>query len=134
MHARLVSGCVLTACLVAGGCGTSDSGVHHLAGKVTFNGQPIPKGRIVFLPDATKGTSVAGGYADINDGVYDTRTKGTPAPAGALTVKIEGFDGKTTASNPVGSPLFLGYEVKVEVPSGTATKDFDVPATAARTL
>ncbi len=124
---------LLLACLVAG-CGSSDSGVHHLSGKVTFNGQPVPKGRILFLPNATLGGSGQGCFAEINDGVYDTRASGAPTPEGATTVRIEGFDGKTSASNSVGKPLFLGYEVKLESLRAGVTQDFDVPAAAAKTL
>jgi hypothetical protein len=127
-------GGLLVGCLLVVGCGTSDSQLHHLSGKVTFNGQPLPKGRIVFLPDTTKGNSGPGGFAEINDGAYDTRTNGAPGPGGALIVQIEGFDGKTTAANRVGKPLFLGYGVKVDVPRANATQDFDVPIAAAKTL
>src|SRR5207245_327431 len=84
-------------------------------GKVTFNGKPLPAGRIFFLPNAAKGNSGRGGFADIKDGAYDTRHKGGPTPGGALIVRIDGFDGKTTPDNPVGQAQFLGYEVQVEV-------------------
>src|SRR4051812_35596899 len=96
----------LTACLVAAGCGTSSSGPHHLSGKVTFDGKAVPAGRIFFLPDAAKKNSGQGGFAEIKDGAFDTRTKGAPTPGGALVVRIDGFDGKTSATNFVGQPLF----------------------------
>lgn len=133
MRLKRVLGGLLFAFLVVG-CGSSDSGVHHLSGKVTFNGQPVPKGRITFLPDASKGGTGQGCFAEINEGVYDTRASGAPTPEGATTVRIEGFDGKTSASNAVGKPIFLGYEVKLESLRAGTTQDFDVPATAAKTL
>ena len=134
MRAKLISGSVLTACLLAVGCGTSGSGTAHLSGKVTFNGQPLPAGRMVFLPDTAKGNSGPGGFAEIKDGVYDTRTNGAPTAGGALIVRIDGFDGKTAPGNLVGQPLFLNHEVHVEVPRTNAAQDFDVPASAAKNL
>src|SRR5262245_45535519 len=134
MRAKLISGSVLTACLLAVGCGTSGSGTAHLSGKVTFNGQPLPMGRMVFLPDTAKGNSGQGGFAEIKNGTYDTRNNGAPAVGGALIVRIDGFDGKTTPGNLVGQPLFLNHEVRLEVSRADAVRDFDVPATAAKTL
>src|SRR5262245_43058825 len=101
---RVVCGVGLLVGLVAG-CGSSEAS-GHLSGKVTFNGQPVPKGRIVFLPDGSKGGSGQGTVAEISNGSYDTRPGGTPLPTGALVVRIEGFDGKS-GSNPSGKPLFL---------------------------
>jgi len=127
-------GLLLAAGLFASGCGTSTSGTYHLSGKVTFNGKAVPAGRIFFLPNTAKGNSGQGGFAEIKDGVFDTRKKGAATPGGALIVRIDGFDGQTTATNFVGQPLFLTYEVEVEVPQANATKDFDVPASAAKNL
>src|SRR5439155_11684553 len=99
-------------------------------GKVTFKGQPLAAGKIFFLPNSAKGNSGPAGYADIKDGTYDTRQNGKPTPGGALLVRIDGFDGKSAAGNPVGQAVFLGYEVEVDVPRENASKDFDVPASA----
>src|SRR5262245_49265328 len=134
MRAKLISGSVLTACLLAVGCGTSGSGTAHLSGKVTFNGQPLPAGRVVFLPDTAKGNSGPGGFAEIRDGAYDTRKNGAPPPGGALIVRIEGFDGKTTPGTLLGQPLFLNYETRVEAPRADGTQDFAVPVSAAKSL
>jgi hypothetical protein len=125
---------VLAVCLLAAGCGASASGPYHLSGKVTFKGRPLPRGRIFFLPDSARGNSGQGGFAEIKDGAYDTRDRGGATPGGALVVRIDGFDGNTTAGNLVGEPLFLTYEVAVEVPRADGTRDFDVAASAARTL
>lgn len=134
MRAKSASGIFLAACLLPMGCSGSGSGPYHLSGKVTFNGQPLPRGRIFFLPDTTKGNSGQGGFAEIKDGVYDTRNNGSATPGGPLIVRVDGFDGNTTSSNLVGQPLFLSYEVRVEVPRESATQDFDVPASAAKNL
>jgi hypothetical protein len=134
MNASRLVGLLLLVGLFAIGCGKSGSGTYHLSGKVTFDGKPVPAGRIFFLPDSEKGNSGQGGFAEIKDGVFDTRNKGRQTPGGALIVRIDGFDGKGTAADPVGQPLFLTFELKVDLPKAQATKDFEVPASAANTL
>src|SRR5262245_4608631 len=134
MRSKLVWGCSVVACVLALGCAKSDHEAYHLSGKVTFNGQPLPRGKIFFLPAKTTRNSGQGGFAEIKDGVYDTRNNGSATPGGPLIVRVDGFDGNTTPSNLVGQPLFLNYEVRVEVPRDSATKDFDVPAAAAKNL
>src|SRR5262245_37199905 len=132
VRSKSVAGCSLVACVLALGCAKSVPDACHLSGKVTFNGQPLPRGRIFFLPDTTKGNSGPGGFAEIKDGNYDTRNKGSATPGGPLIVRVDGFDGNMTSSNLVGQPLFLSYEVRVEVPRDSATRDFNVPAAAAQ--
>src|SRR5262245_5734038 len=134
VRSKPVSGCSLVGCILALGCAQSGHEAYHLSGKVTFNSQPLPRGKIFFLPDTTKGNSGQGGFAEIKDGVYDTRNKGSATAGGPLIVRVDGFDGNTTSSNLVGNPLFLSYEVRVEVPRDSATRDFDVPAAAAKNL
>jgi hypothetical protein len=120
--------------LLALGCSTSDSGPYHLAGKVSFNGQPLLAGRVVFLPDTRKGNSGQGGFAEVKDGVYNTRKNGSPTPGGALIVRIDGFDGKTAPGTLVGQPLFLNYETRIDASRADSTQDFEVPASAAKRL
>ena len=60
--------------------------------------------------------------------------KGSLMSGGALIVRINGYDGKSTSTNPAGQALFLNYEVEVDLPRAYATKDFDVPAAAAKDL
>jgi hypothetical protein len=124
----------LTACLLVPGCGTAPAGSYHLSGKATFNGKAVPAGRIFFLPDTSRGNSGRGGYAEIKEGIFDTAKKGAATPGGALIVRIDGFDGQAGPANYVGQPLFLTYEMKLEVPRANSTKDFDVPASAGRNL
>src|SRR5262245_33323149 len=134
VRSNLVSGWSVVACVLALSCAKSGHEPYHLSGKVTFNGQPLPRGKIFFLPDTAKGNAGPGGFAEIKDGAYDTRNKGSATAGGPLIVRVDGFDGNTTSSNLVGQPLFLSYEVRVEVPRVSATKDFDVPAAAAKNL
>ena len=125
-------GCVLT------GCGSSNG--YDLSGKVTFNGAPIPAGKIYFSPDGSKGNTGATGYATITNGEYDTASPdGKSTVGGAMTVRIEGWDPAVTSAADPGDPLgeksfqalFPTYETTAELEQATATKDFEVPAEAA---
>lgn len=121
----------------AAGCSKdANEGRIHVMGTVTFDGQPVPRGRIFFnpLPGNAAGQQ---GYAEIASGQYDTnmgRSKG-PSP-GPVEVKVEGL-GEPTADYPNGRPLFLNFVLgeSVVVPeSGTLTQDVHVPGTARMVL
>jgi hypothetical protein len=127
---------VAFSCLLLG-CGGETT--YHLSGKVTFKGQPIPSGKIYFIPDTTKGNKGPTGYADIKDGNYDTAAKGgSGCVGGAMIIKIEGIDpaGKPDkvdkSEETTGKPLFPPYQTTVEIPKQKGTKDFDVPADAGK--
>ena len=118
------------------GCG--GDGAQRVSGKVTFNGAPVPKGKIYFIPDGSTGATGATGYADITDGNYDTSaTGGRGAVKGAVTVAIEGWDPSVTAKPEKGDTsgetrvqmLFVRYESALDV-TGSTSKDFEVPAEA----
>ena len=120
-------------CLFAFGCGGEK--IYRVTGKVTFQGKPVPAGKIYFIPDGSKGGTGPTGYADIKDGQYDTGAAGgRNAPAGAVTIAIEGTD----PSAPVDKKsedvtvklLFPRYELKADMPSDKSTKDVEVPADA----
>lgn len=119
---------VMTAAML--GCGASDG--YRVSGKATFEGKPIPIGRIYFTPDASKQNTGAAGYATIKDGTYDTSAEGGMGVLGGpMIVKIEGSDGvRTDDEHPFGNQLFYAHEVPVDLPKSSTTKDFDVPSTA----
>jgi hypothetical protein len=113
------------------GCSSQDKGF-AVAGKVTFAGQPVPVGRIYFDPDPKTNPDSPQGFADIKDGHYDTAQSGRGTPGGAFTVRIEGFDGRSTPAFVFGQPLFNTYQERVELPAANTQKDFHVPASAAQ--
>lgn len=128
---------VTFACLLAFGCGSG--GTYRVSGKVTFKGQPIPSGKIYFIPDGSKGNSGATGYADIKNGEYDTRSGGAGSIGGPMTIAIEAIDpdakpDKVDKSDKSGETrvksLFPRYEVTADMPKSPSTKDLDVPAEA----
>jgi len=125
---------VLCCCLVAG-CGGEKT--YRVSGKVTFKGKPLPAGRIIFLPDGSKGNKGSEGYADIKDGAYDTANPGGKgAVAGPMTVRIEAWDPAKKVDKPEKSALgsvpslFPPYQTTADLPNADSTKDFDVPAEA----
>jgi hypothetical protein len=122
----------LASCCVALGCGGSPN--YQVEGKATFAGQPIPAGTITFTPDAAKGNTGPVGYAIITNGQFSTSSGGGKGTAGGPTiVKIEGSDGvKIDDERPKGKALFPYYEMPVDLPKSNSTKDFDVPAAAAK--
>jgi hypothetical protein len=116
------------ACVMLG-CGPKASTRFDVSGNVSFQGKPVPRGKILFLPDGAKGNSGAAGAAAIKDGVYNTRQNNKGICGGPHIVVIIGFDGKPgpTPENIAGKPLFPEYRVNVDMPRETTNKDFVVP-------
>jgi hypothetical protein len=117
------------------GCGSGSTG-NRLSGKVTFKGQPVPAGRVQILPDSAKGNSGAPGYANSQNGQYDTSAPGGQGVvAGAVIISVEGIDPKPppgAAPDVTTTMLFSGYEVPAELPEGDSVKDIDVPESASQ--
>lgn len=120
INARLL----LTVCLtvvVLGCSGQQGPPRYTISGKVTYDGQPVQEGKIVFTP-----SSGPGSVADIVSGRYSTRAdKG--AVTGSQQVTICGTDG-TQATATHDNTLFENYTTTIDVPEGDATFDFDIPA------
>lgn len=127
---------LLAVCLLAG-CG-ADSG-YPVTGTVTFNGKPVPAGKVYLIPDESKGNSGAPGYAKIENGAFDTSAPGGRSPIlGPMVVGIEGFDpaAKTTTPGDTSGEvtvkaLFPYYETTTVLSEETAEVTFDIPASAA---
>jgi hypothetical protein len=124
-------------CLLPLGCGGVK--VYRVSGKVTFDGKPVPAGKIYFIPDSSKGNTGPTGYANIKDGEYDTGASGgSGAPAGPVIIAVEGLDpsaapDKKDKSEDVSAKvLFQRYELAFDMPKEKTTKDIEVPADAAK--
>lgn len=125
---------LMAACGLFAGCNSgSESGRQTVSGQVTFKGNPVPAGTISFEPDAAKKNSGPQGYAKIQNGRYSTSESGKGTPSGPLIVRIEGFDGKTNANQPMGQMIF-SYQTAIDLPQGTTSKDFQVPDAAAKNV
>jgi hypothetical protein len=125
------SGVALFVCILAlCGCGGPQRG--EVSGNVTFAGKPLPAGRIYFTPDFTKGNDGPQGFADIRDGMFDTRVGGKGSSGGPMIVVIRGYDGIAgDTPGSLGKRLFMDFQIPVELPKEDCTRDFEVPASAA---
>jgi len=121
---------VVSALLLAAGCGPAGPRRHDVSGEVTFRGRPVPVGVIRFLPDTQQGNAGPAGFAAIENGRYDTAASGRGTVGGPHEVVISGFDGKADPAAELmqGAPLFPDYRESVELPEAPATLDFQVPA------
>lgn len=97
---------------------------YELTGQVTYKGQPVPGGRILFEPDSDLGNSGSGSIAEIVNGQYRTRdNKGTVG--GPHVVTIFGTNGKT-ATETYDNSLFSPFKKNVDLPREDASLDFEV--------
>jgi hypothetical protein len=114
------------------GCGQSGPQRYRLQGKITYGGQPVPAGTIVFEPDATKSNDGPQGIAPIEKGVFDTAFKGGRGTVGGPhRVTIMGCDGTNISEvSPQGKNLFEPYFTTADFPRTASSVDFDVPSSA----
>lgn len=119
--------------VLAAGCGPS-SGVYRRSGSVTFDGKPVPLGKVYFDPDVAAGGSGPSGFADVVDGRYDTRG-GHGVGGGPVIVRVAGYS--RDDPDPVsgfGKPLFVEHHVRADMPASESEYDIAVPASAAKGL
>jgi hypothetical protein len=122
----LSAACLL--CLAAVGCGARDGQI-PVAGSVTFQGQPVVSGEIIFTPATEVAASVA---TRIEGGKYEIRV-----PEGRKQVRITAYrevPGKFDTSNPgEQTPMVEMYippqyndktTLEVTVDGSTNTHDF----------
>jgi hypothetical protein len=121
-------------CLLLPGCGSGDAQIFDISGTVTFDGKPVPAGRITIVPDFTKNNDGPQGWVDIRDGKFDTRQGGRKVIAGPVVLRIEGFDGTATNPKHFGNPIFNAYEIKLDLPAEASSHTLEVPKDAARGL
>jgi len=124
---------LLMACLAGAwaiGCGRTGPKTYRVRGTVTFNGSPVPAGRIDFMPDARRGNSAMAGFAKIVDGAYDTAAGGIGSAGGPMTVLVSGHE--PVAGRPERSrPLFLDHMTDADLPTADSSFNVEVPASAA---
>ncbi len=148
MGSKFGLACVVCAVAVAvaigGGCGRGKLERAVVSGKVTYQGQPVAKGKIRFIP--IKGTQTPMWGAFIRDGGYKASGKGG-VPVGTHKVEIVAWRTKSdvveTANTPRsdlslgGAPMGQQYlpekyntktELEITIPpgSGKVVRDFDL--------
>jgi hypothetical protein len=117
----------LTLCMLLG-CGGEKT--YRLSGKVTFKGQPIPSGKIFFVPDTSKGNKGPSGYAEIKDGNYDTSAPGGSGIVGGPMLITINASNSTDPDKLSPKGMFPPYQTSADLPKSDSTKDIDVPADA----
>lgn len=134
MKIAMVVWLAVAAAAVASGCGRGGGGPtrYTVTGTVTFQGQPVPYGRIDFEPDTEQGNSGPFGTAEIRQGRYTTAGN-RGVVGGPHLVRITGSDGVPLevadegSIDPRGMPLFPEYVGHADLPHANSTWDFDVP-------
>jgi hypothetical protein len=109
-----------------GGCGDR-VGRAEIEGRVTWEGNPVPTGQLVFEPDPDRGGKGPAGVATIRDGRYRT-DPGFGAVAGPHIVRFRFGDGQGVSDmQPFGRMLCPEFTESVDLAGGPATIDFDRP-------
>lgn len=89
----------------------------------------IRAGTITFTPDAAQGNSGPQGFAEIQQGRFDTSAgEGRGIIGGPHLISIRGYDGQNISGTDIhGAPLFPEYQTTQNLPRDGGTVDFDVP-------
>ncbi|QDV66641.1 hypothetical protein Poly24_03280 [Rosistilla carotiformis] len=112
------------------GCDSSSAGPgkYSVTGNVTFQGQPLPEGEIIFAPDTTSGNKGPASVAYVKDGKFATQP-GMGLVGGAYNLEVTGFQTKAEMDQdgePIVEPLFDTFVTKHEFEHQDSTYDFAV--------
>jgi len=110
------------------GCGERGPQRYHVSGTVTYKGEPVAFGSIVFQPDQSRGNSGPYGAASIKDGKFDTQIDGHGPIGGPHLVMIEAFDGKNINEDyaPYGNSIGSTYQRPFDLPSENSTLEIEL--------
>ena len=114
---------------VLSGCGNGADGPSRyvVTGTVTYDGQPVPRGYVIFMPNNDKGTTGSTSRAKIVDGKYNTQGEGSKPPiAGELLIQVEGF-GPEVPNEEFAQPLFETYTMEQKLEPRDQELNIDVP-------
>ncbi len=129
-HLALVAAILIGA--LCAGCAPGGPERFHVAGRVTFGGQPVPAGTIIFEPDDSKKNDGPQGMAPITNGQFDTARGGKATVGGPHRVTILGCDGVNVSEvSPQGRPLFEPHLTTADLPKKQSQVDFAVPVKGA---
>ena len=118
---------LLGAALAIAGCGPQGPARYRVHGTITYEGKPVPLGRIVFEPDVLKGNRGPQGFAVVENGLFDTSVKhGKGTSGGPMVVTIDAYE----ASSPgqAARPLLQKHQEQRELPEGDTELNFDLQA------
>jgi hypothetical protein len=86
--ATILTASAITLALAAGGCGGSGPGMAPVSGVVTYQGKPVPKGTITFVPLAKEGRNAIGELDSQGHYTLQTEEPGDGALLGDYQVTI----------------------------------------------
>ncbi|UUO08291.1 hypothetical protein M4951_08205 [Blastopirellula sp. J2-11] len=119
----------LLAAMTVIGCGAPAApGVYAVEGSVTYDGKPVPGGRITFSPNASLGNKGPGSYAKIANGRFTTPS-GKGVVGGPYVVEITGYDVSAPHYNVNidSEVIFSNHQIEVEFPESDSVQSFEVP-------
>ena len=130
-----IGGCCIVAVLA--GCSRGPSLERFpVAGTVTHDGRPVPRGSVWFEPTASVGRIAATGFAVIENGIYGTPPDTSPGK-GLYRVRIIGHDGTPPTDKDLtemmpgqkflGQPVFPEFTTTLELTGRNDPLDFVGP-------
>jgi hypothetical protein len=110
--------------IILAGCGPS---VYPVQGEVQVDGKALPKGAVVFWPDAAKGNAFVGRpTGDVAEGRYKLMTEGRAgAPLGWYKVTVSGYEGAPDSTKPLETKNLISKKYQ-----DAATTDLNVEVVA----
>lgn len=100
------------------GCGPQQG---QLSGTITYRGQPLQSGEILFTGDESRGHNCPGVIVEIENGTFRTPPE-RGHWGGAYIAYVTAFKGQDT--------LFANYEMHIDLPQGNTTVELVVPDSA----
>lgn len=115
--------------VAAGGCGKSGPETYDVSGTVTYNGQPVPVGQILFQPDISQGNKGPGCVVRIKEGRYDTSENGKGHIGGPHILVISGGTDQSNVppEERTGGGQFREVKLKLDLPKSTSEQDLSLP-------
>ena len=115
------------------GCGGDGISRHQVSGTVTYQGQEVQDGAIVFEPDASIGRIAPTSFARVEKGRFQTDRAQSPT-TGKYKVRVMGYDKSRMKKNPAQGEiiempeLFPEYVLEADIPAPNGKLDIEVPA------
>lgn len=124
----------LLALAMSPGCWSPSNEIVRYAidGEVTFNGQPIPVGEIVFEPDFAQGNRGPASSATILKSQFSIPAR-RGVIGGPYIVRIKGYGPPPRGNNldeNAGNELFPEHLISMEIPARSSSQKFHVPPPA----
>lgn len=110
--------------VAATGCGSRGPARYDISGTVTFRGEPVPAGSIMFIPTGTAAGEQPVGFCTFREGDFESKAGRSPG-TGSYRAVITGCDGIAYESrlgdiieeHPLGKNIFVGHVVELDLPA-----------------